>query len=175
MARVWRRRQFAAPFVMVLGCGQPTDRGATTPPPPTTTHPEIESQQDPTTVRPDAATTVFRPTPPDAHRPGKCELDPRAPGCNPPPPTTPSVDAPIMGVIGVTAEGYDFAVAAGTARIRRPVRGEFIDDETKQPLDGTSFKVVKASTGTTIGRLPPSFTALPSHRVRLYGELEESR
>jgi len=114
---------------------------------------------------------------PDAStfKPSRCEREPTASGCNPPPPEIQKLvlDARVITVYGMRNGGIEFDVnmprEQDLSGMKR-VRGEFLDSAGKR-IDDTDFKVLQTTKDRAKCRLPGTATTLPSQRVRLYGEL----
>lgn len=153
MARAWRRRQFAVPLVIVVGCSQPTPRTEPVPDQPV-------SQPQPMT--PDAAPIDAAVALAPDGAPSRCDRDPTAGGCNPPRPEKARMEVHVTTVHGVRNGRLEFDFTPHDDSIAW--KGKFIDDAGVD-IPNSEFTVVGRQ---ATGRMRGAATQVPSKRARLY-------
>ncbi|MBA3395878.1 MAG: hypothetical protein H0T89_24820 [Deltaproteobacteria bacterium] len=180
-----RRAVFATPFVLVVGCGHPSERVVSTPGPMAiaaakladagpgdTSSAVVDAPPDDTASIAAQGTTA---TMVDAGVPGSVAFtcaDPetvhRPHYCNPPRPARTPIVAEAQRVIVLKPLEMRFRIrhAGEQQGVRFGWTGEFIDDDGK-PIANTTFKIVQV-TDLTADAVVPRLQKLPGRKVRLY-------
>lgn len=165
------RAVFATPFVLVVGCGHPTERTVSTPGPTTVMAAKLDASQ-PDPVPEDAAeprelTEEEWRERQTAHEQGVKACRQVRHSCNPPPPPPPLVVRPVLGEVTTYVEArpgrLTVNIEAAGAR-GHGWQGVFLDD-AGAPIPGTEFETRWLGGSWSQGILPR--TTLPSMKVRL--------
>jgi hypothetical protein len=101
----------------------------------------------------------------------KCDDDPRASGCNPPPPAGDPELQPLRGrvtsIVSVTQDQLIFVVLFGPGKVDPSWRGVFLDETTNAEIPNTAFTVIEKGKTHVRCEIRGTNGKLPSKAVRL--------
>ncbi|MBA3395877.1 MAG: hypothetical protein H0T89_24815 [Deltaproteobacteria bacterium] len=174
-----RRAVFATPFVLVVGCGHPTERTVSTPGPTTVAAAKLDASL-PDPIPEDAAeprelTEEEWRKRQTAHERGVDACAQVSHPCNPPPPPPPRVVRPVLGEVisfGETAPGQLTVNIRTTGAADQGWQGVFLDD-SGNTIPGTEFEISGRRGGLGYQAVL-RHTALPSRKVRLVPPADRS-